>query len=275
MNKKRMARLALACALAGTHIHAQTAVSVIDYKPGTGFFTDFTGVSYTNAQSALGMPAENTPPPFASPITPYNPPYGADQVVSVGQGGSLTLQLGAPAWNHNESFGLDFIIFGNSGFAITNGVFTDEGVTDGTLFNPNNGVTRVSVSADNVTYYELTPSLTPILDNYFPTDASGDFRLAVNPALTGADFEGKDLAGIRALYNGSAGGTGFDLSWARDSQGQNPNLSFLQYVRVDVLSGSAEIDALVITSVPEPGVVALAFGGIAMIALARSRMKRG
>ena len=38
----------------------------------------------------------------------------------------------------------------------------------------------------------------------------------MNPALTAADFAGQDLAGIRALYNGSAGGAGFSLAWAID-----------------------------------------------------------
>src|SRR5437763_6935301 len=41
----------------------------------------------------------------------------------------------------------------------------------------------------------------------------------LNPALTGSDFAGLNLTGVRSLYNGSAGGGGFDLAWARDVNG--------------------------------------------------------
>ncbi|HYE32889.1 MAG TPA: PEP-CTERM sorting domain-containing protein [Methylomirabilota bacterium] len=266
----------LATALAGVlapFAQAQnTANAVLNYNPGVGFATEFgTGAGYTNSSAALGLPTQTTPPPFASPVTPYNPAYGAQNLVSIGQGGTITLALSQPVENRTDHFGLDFIIFGNTGFVISNGDFTDAGITDGTLFGQNTGNTRISVSADNLNYFELTPSLRPVLDAYFPTDSAGNPTLPVNPSLTAADFNGKNLAGIRALYGGSAGGTGYDISSARTASGAEAGLTSIQYVKIDVLSGVAEIDAIV--AVPEPQTYALGVSGLLVIGLAALRRR--
>ena len=184
-------------------------------------------------------------------MDPFDPPYLSGQLVSIGAGGHLTLRLSEAALNSpSNPFGLDFIVFGNSGFIITNGDFSGGGITDGTLFGASSGVTRVSVSADNINYFVLNPGLTPAVDGAFPTDGLGNFQLPVNPALALGDFAGQDLAGIRSLYHGSGGGTGFDLSWARDGEGNPTALDSVRYVRFDVLSDKIEIDG--ITAVPEP-----------------------
>ena len=52
------------------------------------------------------------------------------------------------------------------------------------------------------------------------------------------------LAKLKELYGGSAGGTGFDLDWATDADGEPVSLGQAQFVRLEVLSGRAEIDAL-------------------------------
>ncbi len=121
-------------------------------------------------------------------------------------------------------------------------------------------------------FYTLDPTKAPNADGLFPTDSSGNFLTPVNPALTAADFAGKDLAGIRALYNGSGGGTGYDLAWAQDSSGNSVLLSSVDFVRVDVLSGTAYLDAFSV--VPEPSVWALA--GLALLGcfVAARREKR-
>jgi len=46
------------------------------------------------------------------------------------------------------------------------------------------------------------------------------------------------------LYHGSAGGTGYDLAWAQDTNGNNVNIPIVRYVRVTVLGNKSEIDAL-------------------------------
>jgi len=233
---------------------AQFAGSVVSYTSGSGV-----GSGYNDPTHSLGSPTTFI---GYQDTDPFNPPFLGEHLVSVGAGGSLTVQFSSPILNDpGHLFGLDFNIFGNTGFVITNGDYSGGGITDGSLFSHNTGATRVWVSADNLNYYLLNPSFAPVVDGLAPTDAAGDFTRSINPVLTQNDFAGRGLPGIRSLYDGSGGGTGYDISWAQDSSGANVFLSSISYVRVDVLTGKSEIDALV--AVPEPGLGALAIGALA------------
>jgi hypothetical protein len=252
MLKFRFIGLAAVFLLAGQTRAAEFAQSVFAYEPGTGFATDFgSGAGYTNVLAAFGEPSRATPGSFGGPVDPFSPPYLKDQLLSVGAGGSVTFAFGTPILDHpSNPFGIDFIVFGNSGFAITNGDFTGGGITDGSLFGANSGSTRVFISPDNNTWYLLDPAKAPTVDGFFPTDGEGDFSRPVDPSLNRESFAGRGLVGIRELYAGSGGGTGFDLNWALDGQGQRSNISSAKYVRIEVLSGASEIDGIAI--VPEP-----------------------
>ena len=244
-------------------VWGQYASSVVSYNAGTGGVAGF-----NQPLSALGEPSRVTNHQFGGPVDPFNPPFLAEQIVSIGTGGSLTLQMAAPVRNEvTNPFGLDFIVYGNAGFSLD---FT-AGTTDGTLFGADATSTRVSVSADNVTYFTLDTSLAPIFDSYFPTDGAGTFGVPVNPALANAAaFNGDTLSGIRAKYAGSAGGTGFDLAWARDGSGLPVALDSISYVRLEVLAGKAEIDGL--SAVPEPSTWALIGLGFAAVVSKRRRV---
>lgn len=222
------------------------ADAVLSYEPGNGFSKEFgSGLGYTNNMAVLGEPSRVTSGQFGGPVDPFSPPYLRDQLLSIGAGGSVTLRLENPAFDlPSNPYGIDFIIFGSSGFVITNGDFTGGGVTDGTLFGANSGATRVSVSPDNTRYFILDPSMAPPVDGFAPTDGSGDFHLPINPSLYGESFAGLDIAGIRALYAGSGGGAGYDIAWARDENGQPVSLEKARYVRIEVLDGAAEIDGI-------------------------------
>lgn len=270
--KKVRSLLVLALGLSVTSIHAASyADNVISYNPGSGFAAGF-----TDATTSLGAPSRINP--FGDAVDPFNSPYGQTQLVSVGVGGSLTVQFLTPISNNpNNRYGLDFMIFGNTGFVITNATdtnfnFIGTPATDGSLYGNNPGTTRVAVSADGINYYALNPSLAPVVDGIFPTDGAADFSQPVNPSLQPANFAGKTLDGIRALYAGSGGGTGFDIAWAQDSNSNAVNLSSISYVRVSVLSGKSEIDSFsAVTPVPEPAVLSLLFAGAALLILGRRR----
>ena len=265
--------LALAGIFAIVSLHAaEYADSVVAYSPGT--LTGSAG-SFTNASVALGEPSRVTPGLFGGPVDPFNSPYLASQLLSVGAGGSLTVQFNSPIQNDpSHRFGIDFLIFGNAGFVITNGDFSGGGITDGSLFGFNTGAALVSVSADGQNYFTLNPALAPIVDAMFPTDGSGNFHQPVDPKLHAADFGGKDLGGIHALYGGSGGGAGFDLAWAQDGSGQPVTMDNIQFARVDVLNGRLEIDGFAaagVAAVPEPSTLSLALLGAAGLLVARRR----
>lgn len=219
------------------------AGEVVSYDPGVGFVARF-----TSPETALDEPSQVNP--FTEVTDPFNPPYGTNQIVSIGAGGSLIVKIATPILNHpNNLHGLDFTIFGGAGFIITNDFdlttynWVGTPATDGSLFAQSTGETRVSVSRDGVTFYELNPALAPAVDYFPPTDSAGSAQVPLLPGLTAGDFAGASLDDIRTLYNGSAGGASYDISWAQDAAGNSVSLQAIRYVRVDVLSGHSEIDA--------------------------------
>ena len=251
--KKQLLVLAIAsCVL--TLQASEFADAIIGYDSGVGFVAGF-----TNPLVTLGEPSPVNP--FGEPTDPFDPPYGKDQIISIGEGGSLTVQFKTPIVNHpNNLYGLDFTIFGNAGFIITNDFdFTTfqwigTPATDSSLFGQSSGATRVSVSRDGIRYFALNPNFAPTLDGLFPTDGSGDPHVPIAPNITQQDFGGQTLDGIRGLYAKSAGGASFDISWAQDDAGNRVFLPEINFVRVDVLSGKIEIDAFatVVRQAPTP-----------------------
>jgi hypothetical protein len=244
MLKVRLSVLALASVVVSSHAgDFGFADSVVSYEPGVGYVMQF-----TNPAVALGKPS--TVNPYGENTDVFDPPYGTNQIVSIGAGGSLTVEFETPILNHpHNRFGIDFIIFGNTGFIITNDFdFTTYNwigtpATDGAILGNNPGETRVSVSHDGRTFYVLNPAIAPTVDGLYPTDGRGDFHTPVDPTLTQADFSGLTQEGIRALYYGSGGGTGYALSWAQDAKGRPVKLREIRYIRIEVLSGHSEVDA--------------------------------
>jgi hypothetical protein len=268
MQKSLFVSLAFASGLfAPVVASAQFADAVVSYTSGTGFQSGF-----NTPASALGEPSRITPGMYGGPVDPFNSAYLSSQLVSLGVGGSLTVQFNSPILNGSaNAFGLDFNIFGNAGFVITNGDYSGGGITDGSLYGADATSTRVSVSADGVNFFTLNPALSPIVDGLFPTDGSGNFGQPVNPALNASSFVGQDLLGIRSLYNGSGGGRGFDISWAQDGIGNSVSLASISFVRVDVLGGNAEIDGFAV--VPEPTVLALCTVGVGALLFGRRTIR--
>jgi len=221
---------------------ATFADEVVSYNPGVD-----AARNYTNTAAVLGEPSRVNP--FGDAVEPFNPPYGKNQILSIGTGGSVTVKFHTPILNHPKNpFGLDFIIFGNSGFIITNDfdftTFDWVGIpaTDGSMFANNSGSTRVSVSQDGINWFALNPAITPTVDGLFPTDGAGDFQMPVDPSLTQSDFAGLTADHIAELYDGSGGGTGYDISWAQDANGKSVGLGAVKFIRVEVLTGKSEID---------------------------------
>jgi hypothetical protein len=209
------------------------AAAVVSYNPGSGYVP-----GYTNTATVIGQPS--TADSYGDAVDPFDAAWQTNQILSIGAGGWLTVEFDHPVV-HYPNGNRDFIIFGSSFFDVPD--FTnafDLWYTDGDVIN-DGGQSIVSVSRDGVTYYTLNPALAPTVNNLYPTDASGNFRLPVNPALTPSNFAGLTLAQIRLLYNGSAGGASYDTAWAQDTNGNSICLPDIRYVRVDVLTNYLEI----------------------------------
>lgn len=248
MTKPFLSTLAIASLLLNVNptpsLGSEPATIVISYDPGTGAVSRF-----NQPTAATGAPSQINP--FGEPTDPFNPPYGTNQIVSIGAGGHLTLGFTRPLLNHpNNLFGLDFTVFGNTGFIITNefdlGTLDWVGTpaTDGSLFGFSTGQLLVSVSRTGREFFLLDPARAPQIDGFPPTDGSGDPGIPIFPGLSAPDFAGATLDDIRALYAGSAGGASFDLNWALDANGQPVRLPEVRFIRIDVLSGRAEVDAV-------------------------------
>ncbi|MEO1277536.1 MAG: GC-type dockerin domain-anchored protein [Planctomycetota bacterium] len=237
-----MRTAAILCALvASSSVLAQGLVDpfaseVVAYTPGSDV-----GPGFDDPTSALGEPTRFTGVgSFPGAVTPFNPPFLNDEVVTVGEGGSLTLRLGTPAVDAAfNPFGIDLIVFHNGGYI--DAAFPD-GVVGGAFFDGGS----IEVSQDGVTF---VPVLGVAAEDNFPTlgyldlpgpftDIPGsvlsDFRLPVDPTLVP---DGLTFAQLVDGYAGSGGGIGIDLA--------SVGLTEANYIRI---TGDAdqtpEIDAV-------------------------------
>ena len=250
------------------------ASTVLNYNAGTNAAS-----GYTDASTALGAAERFTGEGvFPGGVTPFNPAFGTDEIVSIGSGGFLELGFDTAITNNaSNAFGIDFIVFSNAGFADTSWTDADPS-NDGTGVIGSNpfifgagGEATIQVSQDGTNWYTAaitTLDLFPTLgysDFTAPTPGSigsveSDFTKAMDPTLELGDLANLSFEQIIALYDGSGGGIGIDI----DSTG----LSSASYVRFLNESGSAfEIDAVAI--VPAPGAFMLL--GLGSLAAARRR----
>ncbi len=229
------------------------ADQVVSYTIGTNAFAGFT----SDPAVALGPPERDTGElaDFPSRVSSYNPPFGADEIVSIGAGGQLVVRFDQPVVDNPSDvrFGIDLLIFSNA-FYVT----TETGSILNVASEP--GRVQVSQTGDLDSWIEV-PGV--FVDDLFPTegyvDASGpfasdgaivsDFTLPVDPAF---DPIGMVYPQVVAGYRGSGGGTGVDISVT--------GLPWIQYVRVYQDPGddfSTEIDAFADVPAPEPHTLSL------------------
>ena len=245
---------------------------VVAYQPGAT-----AAPGYNEPLTTLGSPERFTGElgGFPGVVSVFNSPWSTDELVSIGEGGMLTLAFDEPITNDPaHRFGVDFIIFGNA-------FFLDSDWPNGVIGDPAGlaaeGPMRISVS-DNGTDYV---SLGDVMEGLFPTQGyldSGpydvirgnvptDFTRPVDPALVLEDFAGLNFPQVLGLYQGSGGGIPIDI----DPSG----LAAVRFIRLEVFDDgnpnndiSVEIDA--ISTVPEPASILML--SMAALVLARKRI---
>lgn len=238
---------------------------------------------YTNPAAVLGKPTTQFYDAFEDATfrsTVVSAPFGTatDQlssiITTVAAGQSITVTFDHNIENDAQNpFGVDFIVFGNSFFTASSPV--TPGSDMGTL-NIASGLNSEPLTIEvaqslSGPWYSYAPRTA---DGLFPTQgyvwnaatsswgAESDFTKPVDPSLTESSINGLSAASAIALYNGSGGGAGFDLTGS--------GFEWIRYVRITGDGG--EIDAIAdVTAVPEPGTVGLI--AIASIALLRRRTR--
>lgn len=261
---------------------AQYGAEVISYEPGTT-----ATVGYDSVAAALGRPARtNGGNLFEGVVSPFNPPYKATDLVSVGELGQITLRLshyavpqaGAPEIGVFTHVGLADFDYPN-------------GQSDGTPFTFGVDGAYVDVSADGVSWISLggmtfdrpTSAYTDLISPFSLTDGAA-LADAQQPFIGHlADFAGKSYAGaspnILELLGGSAGGTWIDISATGLAQVGFIRFSLPEFPSIDE---SFELDAVSVShaalgapTVPEPAAVTLVVLSLAALAKRRRRTTRG
>lgn len=220
---------------------------------------------------------------FATSVAagPFNTdPFGNAVIVTVNSSQSIVVAFDSDVTDDLDNpFGIDFLVFGNA-FFLGNGQETFGPDTDMATYTLSNGNVAsdpltVSVSPDQVNWY--TYDTGPFADSLFPTQAFAwdrsagswgqelDFTKPVDPSLTAADFDGLSVADVIDLYDGSAGGTGFDLGPS--------GFTHIRFIKVTGAGG--EIDAFAdVSPVPEPATAMVLLTMITPFAIQRGRRTR-
>jgi hypothetical protein len=271
------------------HAAAQYAVQVVSYDQGTTPAFDFsTSRPYNLAATALGSPERFTGEGvFPGAVTPFSPPFLRDELVSIGEGGQLTLRLSNYA--RPQAGAPEIGIFSNVGLA-------DQAYPNGQVGSPastfGTDSALVEVSADGVSWKSLgntafdipTNGYTDVTDPYSGTAGSAPSDFQQPCAGTLDDFSGLKYynAGggdILGLLAGSGGGKWLDIS--------GTGLSKVGYVRFSVADDgnpnvklNFDLDAVSIShaalgtaTVPEPATLLLVAHASLVLAIGRCRFR--
>jgi hypothetical protein len=243
---------------------------------------------YNDPNDLLGKPTTMIPAwgGGSSHVSIVEPAWSDNVITTFNQGDWAVVKFDHQVMNDAANpYGLDFIVYGNAFFAGSGGFVYDD--TDHRDFTIGGGIfeepLKISVSQNGTDWYTYDNG--PYGDSYYPTnpwvwdpdqyDATGngwtatenDYAKPVDPSLTGDDFAdaGNSYAAM-LLYDGSAGGMGFDLA--------ESGYDWIEYIRVEGLSGfsGGEIDAFAdVAAVPVPGAVWLLGGGLLTLVGVRRR----
>ena len=212
------------------------ASTVVSFEPGTG------GVDgYDDPTAALGEPTRTTGGQlFPAAVSPFQPAYLPEELVSIGAGGSIVLAFDHDVINDPRNpHGIDLIVFGNAfctDAAYPNGVIDSMYAEGGTI----------EVSLDGIDWYLIPnidadgamPTLGWMDTGPYATHAGTkptDFTHPVDPEL---QVFGLNYDALLLAYDGSGGGAGIDLDLV--------GLTRIRYVRISNSSTlqSPEIDAI-------------------------------
>lgn len=240
------------------------------HLPTTPIFSDFASeiVSYSgpfgpspynDPNSVLGKPTtfikDGSKTYACSLVYPAwnTAPDGRKLIVTLDVGSEIVIGFDHKVVDDaGNPYGIDFIVFGNSSFKSSGVVGPNTDMDEFYLENPTSISAEwimVSVAQDpNGPWYTFTNG--SYADANFPTNAFAwdsdsnswgdelDWLKPVDPNLSISDFDGLSVAAAIELYDGSAGGTGFDLRWLDPDDYQalavdpDSGRRWIQYIKV-------------------------------------------
>ncbi|OHB52677.1 MAG: hypothetical protein A2Y12_03200 [Planctomycetes bacterium GWF2_42_9] len=221
------------------------ASSIISFTQGIG-----ADVGYNNPDVVLGAPPVSDG--YAWPVSIAAAPWEASEVLSLGNGGSITIAFDHKVLNNPEDveYGIDFLIFGNAFFA------TDwEG--DGSIVYAYFEPAKIEVSQDGIAFYEIANTYADALYPY--TASAGNFVHATPPGIS---YMGRMPNDVEADYAGGCGGTQVDISNAI-----GVSLDWIMYVRVTDIPGDSGLADVVgfADVIPEPATVLMLLAGVCFL----------
>lgn len=185
-------------------------------------------------------------------------------------GGQVVVEFDEPIENNPDDggahhWGVDFIVHGNALFV------TDRAITAGT--NLNSATLHLGIVSEEIEVSVAESIAGPWYtfarraDSLYPTqpwvwsapDAAWtgdetDWGRPVDPTLTASNFAGLTAAEALDLYDGSAGGTPYDLDWLTDEAGEPAGLGSIRFVRFrDPAGNQGEICGVVDVPDGQPG----------------------
>ena len=210
---------------------------------------------YDDVENVLGRPTAYMVGQWGGPVSPYNPAWKEGELLTLqGEDDFVVIEFDHDVVDDPDNpFGLDFIVFGNAfGVGTTDAYYSQDMGPAGISFTGSGTPEEalVEVSQDGQTWYafndgphgdDFAPTLGFVYDDVTPdtTLYSGnrwwgkmaDACYPVDPSLSWASLQGLTVAEVAKRYNGSAGGTGFDignLNLPVNAQGRK----WFRYVRI-------------------------------------------
>jgi hypothetical protein len=260
------------------------AAGVVSYTPGAS------NASFRTPAAALGPPddvsGENPAATnyfgFPNVLSPFSPAYQGDEIVQIGEGGQLTLQL---ANFVNVGPGKRLGVISNVGLLDTNG--SGQAGNPAAIFG--GGTAHVKVSKDNQTWFDLGNVVFNVPSLYYVNAGPYDSAPPPSPQLTdfGKPFEGalasfnaKDFAGVVDAFKVAAGGYSGGGTWLDLSTTGLAEIGYVQFLVDDDNNANTSqrfnLDALTIANsavgaaIPEPG----SLGLLSIVTLLTLRRRR-
>ena len=225
--------------------------------------TEAAGAMYGDPSVVLGRPLDYMKGQWGGPVSPYNPVWTAGAIYTlentVDTNSHVTIAFDHRVYDDPANpYGLDFLVFGNSLFTgSTTDYYSETTDPAAVSFATSGGGDEpglVEVSQDGTTWHAYASG--PYADTAFPTlgrlydpanpdtalftgntwwGRRADATLPVDPAIRREDIGTapvRTLADLCIAYNGSAGGTGFDLADFPDLPADETGRKWIRFVRV-------------------------------------------